>query len=100
MRKRKIRYCRYCHKKLDSSHYFFCNNECMEKFMMNYTTLDEVEVAQKTISQWTEEIGEAYLKNEIVPLCKKCKKDCKIKTTKEAISTLISFECVDFQERS
>jgi len=92
----KERYCRYCGKKLDSLHYFFCNNDCMEKFANCYTSLEDIDAAQEIISTWTDDIDAFTKKNKVLPKCEECKNDCKIKVSQEDLDTLISFECLNF----
>jgi len=92
----KERYCRYCGKKLDSSHYFFCNEDCMEKFANSYASLEEIDAAQEIVSAWTEDVNTSIKKNKVLPKCAMCKNDCKIKVSQEDLDTLISFECMNF----
>jgi|GEM_PF-3379950 len=93
----KIRRCRQCGKELDSSHYFFCNDECMKKFSDNYVSAGEVAKAAQTLSLWA---GEIQKPREVcLPLCEQCKKECKIKVPKDFIETIVKFECFDFEKK-
>ena len=92
-RKRKTeRKCRYCGKKLDAQHYFFCNDECMEKFQEEYIPADEMFLARQILGEWMSELDVG--KRVVLPQCEKCARECKIKIKEDYINQPFTFECL------
>ncbi len=98
---KKERRCRYCGKKLELNHMFFCNDTCMEKFSENYVSLEDVDKAMIKLKEWANEGIDINTKKKDIVLdkCKLCKKDCKIYISEEDAKTIISFDCFDFEEK-
>ena len=94
---KKIRYCRYCKKRLDGWHHFFCGDKCMEKYAEEYVPSYEMVKVQEILRQWYEESED--VKKRIIPTCKICKHKCKIKIREVNFDTIFSFSCLNFEKK-